>query len=289
MSELLDAARALARRHAGLPLERLHGGAVRLEGADLAPFRGLRVDASDARALRQDLVRWITSKNQFIHLDEATESEMDDAIARLGDALASGDLDEAQDVLDDVLDGLATMIESAIGAPREVIASEYTVDLQLAVLHLPPRELRSPLLDVGCGKGATLVRHVRALGIEATGIDREAPEDATRADWMTFDFGVDHYATIVSHLAFTLHFVRAHHASEVDARRYAEVFVRITRALAPGGRFAYVPSVPFIESVLPTQRFRIERHRVIGGGTLDSLRSKSGLDLAEATHLIRIG
>jgi hypothetical protein len=289
MSTLLRAARALAKRHAQIALGEIRGGAVVIDDEDVAPFRGLRVEASDARTLREDLVRWVVSKNQFVQVDDATASEIEDAIVRLGDAFATGDLDEAQDVLDDVLDGLASIVERAVGAPREVVASEYTPELQLSVLHLSARALASPMLDIGCGASAALVRRARVLGIEAIGIDRDAPDDATRADWMTFDYGTERFRTIVSHLAFTLHFVRAHHASEVEARRHAEVFVRITRALAPGGCFAYVPSVPFIESVLPADRFRIERHRVTGGETLESLRSKSGLDLAEATHVTRVG
>jgi hypothetical protein len=290
MSELVRAARSLAHRHEGLELAAIQGGVVSLSDDELAAFRGLAVSAADARTLREDLVRWIASKNQFFHVETATAAEIDDAIVRLGTALASGALDEAQDVLDDVLDGLASLMASALGtAPREVVASEYTPELQLAVLHLTPRDLASPLLDIGCGTGAALVRRARSLGLEATGIDRDAPDDAVRADWMSFDYGVARYRLIVSHLAFSLHFAHAHRKSEADARRYAETYVRITRALAPGGRFVYVPSVPFFEPVLPSAHFHVEHHRVIGGETLEGLRRSSGIDLAEATHLIRVG
>ena len=283
------ALRALAAGHADLALGDLGAGVVKLDEATLAPLAGLTLEASEVRALREDLVRWVRSKNQFFTIDESTENEIETAIVRLVDLLARGELAEAQDVLDDTLDGLASLVRGALGeAPREVVASEYAPEIQLAVLGLVPRELAAPLLDLGCGTDAALVRFARSLGLEAAGIDREAPHDATRADWLTYDYGSARWRTIVSHLAFTLHFLRAHHASEIEARRYAEAFVRITRALVVGGCFAYAPSVPFFEGVLPEGRFRIERHRVHGGATLDSLRQTSGLDLGEATRITRI-
>jgi hypothetical protein len=146
----------------------------------------------------------------------------------------------------------------------------------------------SPVLDVGCGSSALLVRHLRALGHDVIGIDRDAPDDATRTDWITYDYGLVKWKTVLSHLGFSLHFLRAHHASETDARKYAETFLRITRSLTVGGLFAYAPSLPFFEGVLPKDRFVIEHQRVCGGETLESLRKTSGLDLAEATRLRRI-
>lgn len=288
-SPLVRLVRELAPPHAGLALGSIAGGAIRLDAPTLARFAGTSAERSDARALREDVVRWLRSKNQFLALTTELEDELEDAILRVLESLASGDLEDAQDTLDDALDGLGSIVRDAGGGePREVVSSEYAPDLQMHVLGLAPSDVVSPVLDVGCGAGAGLVLHLRGLGHDVTGIDRDAPPAATRADWLAFDYGKDRWKTIVSHLGFSLHFLRAHHASEIEARHYAEVFVRITRSLAPGGLFAYAPSLPFFENVLPKERFAIERRKVKGGETLDRLRATSGVDLAEATKLRRI-
>lgn len=283
-------AREVGSRHEGLGLSDLSAGAVVLAPAVLAALKGAVLDPSGARALREDLVRWLRSKNQFIAITEATEEEIEAALLRVSEELAEADLEEAQDALDDAIEGLASIVRESLGeSPREVVASEYAPEVQLAVLGLRLSTLEAPILDVGCGSRALLVRHLRALGHDATGIDRDAGEDVTRADWLTFDYGTAKWRRVLSHLAFSLHFLRAHHASEEDARRYAETFVRITRGLVVGGVFAYAPSLPFFEDVLPKDRFLVERFRVHGGETLETLRKTSGLDLAEATHVTRMG
>jgi hypothetical protein len=235
-------------------------------------------------------VRWLRAKNQFLAIDRAGEEEIESAIARVvGELGEAEDLAEAQEALDDGLDGLASILRESLGeARREVVASEYAPDLQLAVLGLKLSDVSSPVLDIGCGSSALLVRHLRALGHDVTGIDRDAPADATRADWLAFDYGNARWRTIVSHLGFSLHFQRAHRVGEAEARTYAETFLRIARGLVVGGTFAYAPSLPFFESVLPPGRFGIARTRVPGGETLASLREKSGLDLGEATQLTRL-
>lgn len=286
---VLRIARDLASRHGSLGLSELSAGAIVLDPETLAGLKGRVLDASGARALREELVRWLRSKNQFIAIAGDTEEEIESVILKLSEALSDEDLEDAQDTLDDAVEGLASIVRESLGnAPREVVASEYLPEVQLAVLALKLSDIGSPLLDVGCGSSALLVRHLRALGHDATGIDRDAGSDVTRADWLTYDYGVAKWKMVLSHLGFSLHFLRAHRASDEEARRYAETYVRITRSLVVGGVFAYAPSLPFFEDVLPTNRFRIERFRVRGGETLESLRKTSGLDLAEATHVTRM-
>lgn len=287
--DVVQIVRELAGAYASLGLSDLGAGAVVIDSPTLERLRGATLDPGRARTLREDLVRWLRSKNQFVAIDADTEEEIESALVRLAGEVGASPLGAAQDALDDALDGLASVIRASLGgAPREVIASEYAPDVQLAVLGLRLSDVTSPVLDIGCGSKALLVRYLRTLGRDATGIDRDAPDDATRADWLTFDYAAAPWRTVLSHLGFSLHFLRAHRASEADARKYAETYIRITRALAPTGVFAYAPSLPFFESVLPKERFLIEHHRIQGGETLESLRKTSGLDLAEATRLTRL-
>ena len=287
--DLVRIVRDIASRHAELGLSDLVAGAVLLDRADVAALEGGELDASEARVLREDLVRWMRGKNQFVTIDPDTEEEIESAMIRLASDVGEGELDIAQDALDDALEGLASVVRQSLGeSPREVVASEYAPDLQLAVLVLKPSDVTSPVLDIGCGSRPLLLRHLRALGHDVTGIDRDAPDDATRADWLAYDYGNAKWRTILSHLGFSLHFLRAHHADEAQARTYAETYVRITRSLVVGGVFAYAPSLPFFENVLPKDRFVVERRSVRGGETLESLRKTSGLDLAQASRLVRL-
>ena len=53
-----------------------------------------------------------------------------------------------------------------------VPCAEYTPELQLELLHIDTDKIFSPVLDIGCGKQANLVRFIENRGIEVVGIDR---------------------------------------------------------------------------------------------------------------------
>lgn len=146
------------------------------------------------------------------------------------------------------------------GLPPEVPNAEYSVELQLSILGLEVETLRPPILDVGCGPDARLVQHLRGLGLEAWGVDLDASEPfGIGGDWLQFDYGERRWGTVISHQAFSLHFLHHHFRRGEAARRHGEVYAAILRGLAPGGSFVYTPSLPFVESVLPGSAYRIER------------------------------
>jgi hypothetical protein len=68
---------------------------------------------------------------------------------------------------------------------------------------------------------------------------------------MTFAYGDRRWGSILAHMSFTNHFVLQDRWSDEQAERYALVYMKILRALAPGGAFHYAPGVPFIEQHLP--------------------------------------
>ena len=127
--------------------------------------------------------------------------------------------------------------------------------------------IEPPVLDVGCGRRAGLVRTLRRLGIEAEGVDRYAPPGAglTRADWLQFDYGVSRWGTIISYMAFTSHFIHHHRREHPRWIAYAEAYTAILESLISGGVFAYAPSVPFVEVHLDPARFAIRSVAVSAG------------------------
>jgi hypothetical protein len=171
-----------------------------------------------------------------------------------------------------------------------VTSATYSPELQLAVLGLAP-SMAEPILDVGCGSDAALVRYLRQAGKSAQGIDVRAPSDATRASWLSFDYGPPRFGTITSHLGFTLHFMHQEMKRSELAFEYARAYMRIVRSLAKGGTFAYIPGVPFIEALLSKSDFRVEHVALrseLFTDSVERVQQSTGLVLDAATHVVRI-
>jgi hypothetical protein len=104
--------------------------------------------------------------------------------------------------------------------------------------------MTAPLLDLGCGADADLVRHLRRCGIEAYGVDRWIPESseylysASRFDYPIEDIRA---GLIVSHLAFSSHLIYQQTTGGPEVERYLQGYRRILTALPPGGALVYAP------------------------------------------------
>lgn len=173
------------------------------------------------------------------------------------------------------------------------ISEEYTVELQLKVLHLSPTEIQEPVLDLGCGKDAALVHWLKCQGKNALGIDLCAnPERGCVAvDWFKFPFVPGYFGTIVAHLSFSLHFLRHHLDPKGDAESFAKQYMNILRALKVGGRMVYAPGLPFIEKLLPERGYRVTRFPVedypTDAGASELYASHLGDDPLYACHVER--
>jgi len=246
--------------------------------------------------LRAQLVRWLRRRNQFIALDADAIAGLD-ALCRDGllalVSVLTGDAPVGpalRPILRRQRTALAGFVRDRLGAePREVVSSEYTPELQLGLLGLNVTELQTPVLDIGCGVQAALVRSLRAQGVAAEGIDRDAdPQIATIADWLRHDYGVDRWGTIVSHLGFSLHLLHHHLAGRPAAFIYAELYMQILRSLRPGGVFAYAPGLPFLERLLPRGTYLCTRTAAPEGPGLRAAAADTGLLLGHATQVRRV-
>src|SRR5215211_6271348 len=92
------------------------------------------------------LAPWLQERNQFLHLDAPAAPRGLRCLPDLGEA------------------------------PRDAVCARYSPPLQLGALDLSSEALPEPVLDVGCGSDAAMVRYLRQRGVEAYGIDRFAPE-----------------------------------------------------------------------------------------------------------------
>ncbi len=148
---------------------------------------------------------------------------------------------------------------------KQVVCAEYTPATQLNVLRLNPATIKGPVLDIGCGQHAYLVRYLRKQGIKAYGIDRfiEQPESYLgSADWLEYRLEPNSWGTIISNLSFSNHFLHHHQRSNSAYMSYAKKYMEILASLQTGGSYHYAPALPMIESYLPAAQYVISHDKV---------------------------
>ncbi|MBC9933483.1 class I SAM-dependent methyltransferase [Chitinophaga qingshengii] len=150
---------------------------------------------------------------------------------------------------------------------KPVVCAEYEAALQLNVLRLDLAMLQQPVLDLGCGSQATLVRWLRQRGIAAYGVDRfiASPEPYLKTgDWLDISLPPGYWGTIISNLSFSNHFLHHHYRDSPDCTRYAAKYREILQALRPGGSYHYAPALPMVETYLSPEEFQLQRMPVTG-------------------------
>ena len=143
---------------------------------------------------------------------------------------------------------------------RGVLGAEYSAEWQMKMLGLGQSAPMAPVLDLGCGTRANLVRFFQAQGVEICGVDRVvAPGGALiKSDWFEFPFKPDRWGTVISHLAFSSYFWLDHLNPKGESEKYLNLYMAILSSLQIGGRWIYFPALPFLEKILPPQRYACE-------------------------------
>ena len=268
----------------------------------------LRWEDSPEAFLRGLVAGWLQRKNQFVRVDDRATRQLEasyrsafDKAARIlssraDDARAA---EQLREVWEAHRERLVSFVRHRLGAdPYDVTSAAYSPARQLAVLGLAPESMPAPVLDVGCGRDAALVRYLRERGLEAFGIDRNASPSADgvlNADWLEFVYGDGIWGMVVSHLGFSLHFLRHHLAggpvAEDLALEHARAYKRILGSLRSGGSFVYVPALPFVEELLPGTGYACERFAVseVSGSPVHAAElSGTGLNLFQAARVSRL-
>ncbi|MCB2194163.1 MAG: class I SAM-dependent methyltransferase [Deltaproteobacteria bacterium] len=162
----------------------------------------------------------------------------------------------------------------------EAVNAQYTPQLQLRLFGVEAEQLREPILDLGCGPDAPLTMYLRRLGKAVVGVDRtaQASEGTFKADWFDIALEAERWGAIVSHMAFSTHFLHHHLRADGHPERYARLYLDLLAALKPGGSLFYTPGLPFMENLLPTERYIVRRRPIC-------LPDTSPLDAAFAHHL----
>jgi hypothetical protein len=220
-----------------------------------------------------DQLAWGLQKiNQFKSLSEnARESIRERTLEWLSDlqrGLAMSDQRQwsahVQGMCSQYLEELESLSSELRHNRERITSEEYSVKLQLQVLHLTVDEMREPILDVGCGKDAALVKWLVRHRKNALGIDLcvNPMRGCRSVDWFKFPFVPGHFGTITAHLSFSLHFLKHHLDLHGQAESYAKQYMSMLRSLQVGGAMVYAPGLPFIEKLLPSSTYRVLRFAV---------------------------
>jgi hypothetical protein len=147
---------------------------------------------------------------------------------------------------------------------KQVVCREYSPVFQLEILGMHLDHIRPPVLDLGCGKTGRLVGYLRSKGIDAHGVDRivNHADALTAGDWLEYAVAPAAWGTIISHMAFSNHFIYQHYYKNGKPEDYARQYMAILSGLEPGGSFFYSPGLPFIEALLPNGQFNVLRHSI---------------------------
>ncbi len=148
---------------------------------------------------------------------------------------------------------------------QKVVCAEYTPEMQLEILGVQPDALLQPVLDLGCGKSGRLVQYLRQNGIQATGIDRvvDPSPDLIQADWLGYRMAPGHWGTVISHMAFSNHFLFHHLYQHGSIEPYARQYMAILKGLKEQGNFYYAPGLPFIEAYLPKETYQVTQKQIV--------------------------
>ena len=188
---------------------------------------------------------------------------------------------------------IASVSAYVLTAQVPIMSETYSVETQLNVLNLVVPALKEPVLDVGCGRDATLVKWLRNREINAIGLDVLAPRTAgcIVADWFQFPWLSEQFGTILAHLSFSLHFLHQHLRPDGDAEKYARQFMAILQSLKHRGRFAYAPGLPFVERHLSRDQFAVSHYAIeplpIDENTAKFLNQTLGESPMYACHIER--
>jgi hypothetical protein len=147
-----------------------------------------------------------------------------------------------------------------------LVCEEYSDQFQIELLQIEVAHMKQPVIDIGCGSQANLVRKLRLLGIEAYGLDRylEVQESyLTQIDWFEYPFEPAIWGTIISNMAFTNHLSYAHLYDASQLEQHLLKMRETIDSLAIGGHFYYAPSLPFIENWFVPERYKVEREQIM--------------------------
>jgi len=153
---------------------------------------------------------------------------------------------------------------------RSLCCAEYSPELQLQMLDISLKEIRPPVLDIGCGFSAELTKYLNFQNFNVIGFDRFVGEETDfikQENWLTFHYSYQSWGTIISHMALSNHYRYAVQYDKNMQDALDSVYEKILKSLRIGGCFYYAPGVYELEQQIDRTRFRVKCNEVMSGLT----------------------
>ncbi|HRX01820.1 MAG: class I SAM-dependent methyltransferase [Anaerolineae bacterium] len=256
-----------------------------------------RSAAGEADAISLDLVRFtahtllkrLYAVNQFLRVDPGKLEELEGIYRQTWEAMQENG--EIQATLRELhypqlARWLASLFPEHFLEPLKaspvignVVCEEYSPQLQVQLFQLDVSRIKQPVIDVGCGSHANLVRYLRSIGVDAYGVDRHLEVHESyleQGDWLDYPFERDRWGSIISNMAFTNHLHYTYHQDRNQFARYLLKMKDMFASLARGGSFCYAPSVPFVEDRLAAEEYHVKRRRITEGVFISVVQKIAG-------------
>ena len=275
---------------------------------ECASAKNRQAQAETLQFFTKNTIAFVQSQNQFILIGEPEKTALTAEYARFlgdfGNAVSQKKQTELlpnrlrqvlavhQIHLEQFVKGLEASNLNRDFVFSTPVCSYYSPELQLRILHASASNLLEPILDLGCGETGELVHFLRDRAKQALGVDRTGAGNrfAVNADWFDFPMVPGFWGTIVSHLAFSNHFLHHYLRRGGHPEEYARRYMEVLSALKPGGSFLYAPGLPFIEQLLPRGEYLVEQWTIAGisGTGIDRyFRTVCGFDVLYACKVTR--
>ena len=225
--------------------------------------------------------------NQYISLSKNEFDRVHEVYRKLIYNLREIDAGEAtiedvQVIVKDHRSSLIEIIKTKVADNETILipCSEYSISLQLKILRINSSGIASPIIDIGCGKAARLVKYLNTNHKDVYGIDQyynKLPYIMCE-NWLDFHFLPETWGTIISHMAFSNHFRRALVYKSKEVKKYEDKFKEMLLSLRFGGRLIYSPSIPEIEKDLDHKEYVIERYNNVDNNPI-----------LDTVHITRVG
>ena len=141
--------------------------------------------------------------------------------------------------------------------------AEYSKGFQKKILRINKNSLMQPIMDIGCGQKASLVKDLRESGLRAYGIDQYISNEPfiVCENWLDYNFDGSKWGTVIAHMSFTNHFRRCITYGDKNVSRYREKYFEILRSLSKNGSFIYCPSLPEVENEIDKRKYDVVHYK----------------------------
>jgi hypothetical protein len=209
---------------------------------------------------RKEFVHVLDERNQFYSFTSEQKRSIQKVYNQLINEICESIVSDNIDLKEIILEHRKRLRNVFDKPVIEKPCEYYDARVQISILGIDVSKLLEPIIDVGCGKNAHMVEYFKEFRFDVIGIDRYCDVENESIKCMSWDdyFKRNYWGTIISHMAFSNHFIYHYLKNDAMDYRYAIKYKEMIDSLKDNGSFYYAPSVPFIEIYLNQREYKVE-------------------------------